>query len=119
MREMTARQYRAARARAEYLIRAVPTLPRILAAHGYATIAAHPNVPVFWNRVNAYQRLGFETYWSLHDFEKRDMVRNFMSDASLYAQVLEKIEPHLAGGQPLLDYIVTYFGHWDYPLDVV
>jgi len=95
----------------------VPCLPRILAAHGYATIAAHPNVPVFWNRVNAYQRLGFETYWSLHDFEKRDMVRNFMSDASLYAQVLEKIEPHLAGGQPLLDYIVTYFGHWDYPLD--
>jgi len=94
----------------------VPCLPRILAQQGYTTIASHPNVPVFWNRVNAYRRLGFETYWSLDDFEKIDMVRNFMSDASLYHQVLEKIGPWLDSGKPLLDYIVTYFGHWDYPL---
>lgn len=93
-----------------------PCLPRILAEHGYATIASHPNVPVFWNRVNAYRRLGFGTYWSLDDFEQVDMVRNFMSDASLYRQVLEKIGPWLDSGKPLLDYIVTYFGHWDYPL---
>jgi len=93
-----------------------PCLPRILAQHGYTTIASHPNVPVFWNRVNAYRRLGFETYWSLQDFEQVDMVRNFMSDASLYSQVLDKIEPWLDNGKPLLDYIVTYFGHWDYPL---
>lgn len=94
----------------------VPCLPRILAQQGYTTIASHPNVPVFWNRVNAYRRLGFETYWSLQDFEQVDMVRNFMSDASLYRQVLEKIEPWLDSGKPLLNYIVTYFGHWDYPL---
>jgi len=95
----------------------VPCLPRILAEHGYTTIASHPNVPVFWNRVNAYRRLGFESYWSLNDFEKVDMVRNFMSDASLYHQMLDKLAPLLERGQPLLDYIVTYFGHWDYPLD--
>ncbi|MGD2112808.1 MAG: LTA synthase family protein, partial [Gammaproteobacteria bacterium] len=94
----------------------VPCLPRILGQHGYSTVASHPNVPVFWNRVNAYRRLGFETYWSLQDFEQVDMVRNFMSDASLYRQVLEKIQPWLESGRPLLNYIVTYFGHWDYPL---
>ena len=94
----------------------LPCLPRLLAQHGYTTIASHPNVPVFWNRVNAYRRLGFQTYWSLEDFEQTDMVRNFMSDASLYRQVLDKIEPWLEGGRPLLNYIVTYFGHWDYPL---
>lgn len=94
----------------------VPCLPRILREQGYATIASHPNVPVFWNRVNAYRRLGFETYWSLNDFRQVDMVRNFMSDASLYRQVLDKIQPMLTSGRPLLDYIVTYFGHWNYPL---
>ena len=94
----------------------VPCLPRILAEKGYTTIASHPNVPVFWNRVNAYRRLGFQTYWSLQDFEQRDMVREFMSDASLYQQVLAKLEPMLASGRPVLDYIVTYFGHWNYPL---
>lgn len=94
----------------------VPCLPRILAEKGYTTIASHPNVPVFWNRVNAYRRLGFQTYWSLQDFEQNDMVREFMSDASLYNQVLAKLEPMLASGRPVLNYIVTYFGHWNYPL---
>ena len=95
----------------------VPCLPRLLARQGYTTIASHPNVPVFWNRVNAYRRLGFQTYWSLQDFEKVDMARNFMSDASLYRQVLEKIEPWLESGKPLLNYVLTYFGHWNYPLN--
>jgi len=94
----------------------LPCLPHILAQHGYTTVASHPNVPVFWNRVNAYRRIGFETYWSLGDFEQTDMVRNFMSDASLYSQVLDKIDPLLRSGRPLLNYVVTYFGHWDYPL---
>ena len=94
----------------------LPCLPALLAQYGYTTIASHPNVPVFWNRVNAYRRLGFQTYWSLGDFAQTDMVRNFMSDASLYRQVLEKISPWLDSGKPLLNYVVTYFGHWDYPL---
>ncbi len=98
------------------LINDLPCLPRVLTQHGYTAIASHPNVPVFWNRVNAYRRLGFETYWSLGDFEQTDMVRNFMSDASLYRQVLDKIDPLLRSGRPLLNYVVTYFGHWDYPL---
>ncbi|WP_432744810.1 LTA synthase family protein [Methylobacter sp. G7] len=93
-----------------------PCLPHLLADKGYRTIASHPNVPVFWNRVNAYRRMGFETYWSLKDFVQDDMNRNFMSDSTLYRQVLEKISGPLAAKQPVLDYIVTYFGHWNYPL---
>jgi phosphoglycerol transferase MdoB-like AlkP superfamily enzyme len=94
----------------------VPCLPHILAQQGYATFASHPNVPVFWNRINAYRRLGFQTFWSLKDFEQTDMVREFMSDASLYRQVLAKLEPQLASDRPVFNYIVTYYGHWDYPL---
>jgi hypothetical protein len=30
--------------------------------------------------------------------------------------VLDKIDPMLRSGKPLLNYVVTYFGHWDYPL---
>lgn len=98
------------------LLNDAPCLPHLLAARGYQTLAAHPNVPVFWNRVNAYRRMGFQTYWSQKDFVLDDMNREFLSDASLYRQVLEKITPALAAKQPLLDYIVTYFGHWNYPL---
>lgn len=98
------------------LLNDVPCLPRILAENGYKTIASHPNVPVFWNRVNAYRRIGFQTYYSLQDFVLDDMNREFLSDMSLYRQVMEKIQPSLDARQPVLDYIVTYFGHWNYPL---
>lgn len=98
------------------LLNDVPCLPHILAENGYKTMASHPNVPVFWNRVNAYRRIGFQTYWSLQDFVKDDMNREFLSDVSLYRQVMDKIQPALDAHQPILDYIVTYFGHWNYPL---
>ena len=99
------------------LLNDAPCLPRILADKGYRAIASHPNVPVFWNRVNAYQRMGFQTYWSLQDFVQDDMNREFLSDSSLYRQVLEKLSGSMNAGQPVLDYIVTYFGHWNYPLN--
>lgn len=99
------------------LLNDAPCLPHLLAEQGYRTVVSHPNVPVFWNRVNAYRRLGFQTYWSKLDFQLDDMNRNFLSDASLYRQVLEKISDPAAARQPLLDYIVTYFGHWNYPLN--
>jgi hypothetical protein len=91
-------------------------MEHLLADKGYRTIASHPNVPVFWNRVNAYKRLGFQNYWSLQDFIQDDMNREFMSDSSLYRQVLDKISGSIEAKQPILDYIVTYFGHWNYPL---
>lgn len=98
------------------LLNDTPCLPHILADKGYKTTASHPNVPVFWNRVNAYERMGFQTYWSLADFAQDDMNREFLSDVSLYRQVLDKIQPTLEAKQPIFDYIVTYFGHWNYPL---
>jgi phosphoglycerol transferase MdoB-like AlkP superfamily enzyme len=98
------------------LLNSVPCLPHILADKGYRTVASHPNVPVFWNRVNVYRNIGFQTYWSIKDFVQDDMNREFMSDATLYRQVTEKISDSITNKQPILDYIVTYFGHWNYPL---
>ena len=98
------------------LLNVVPCLPHILADKGYRTVVSHPNVPVFWNRTNAYRNIGFQTYWSIQDFALDDMNREFLSDASLYRQVMEKISGSLDTKQPILDYIVTYFGHWNYPL---
>jgi phosphoglycerol transferase MdoB-like AlkP superfamily enzyme len=99
------------------LLNEVPCLPHLLAQKGYKTVVSHPNVPVFWNRVNAYHRVGFQTYWSEKDFNLEDINREFLGDSSLYRQVLDKISNDLTTQQPILDYIVTYFGHWDYPLN--
>ncbi|MFA7428805.1 MAG: LTA synthase family protein [Rhodospirillaceae bacterium] len=95
----------------------VPCLPRVLSEHGYTTVASHPNVAVFWNRVNAYQRVGFDVYWAGDDFAMDDMNGDFLGDASLYRQVMEKVDPLIATGTPTLNYILTFFGHLDYPLN--
>jgi hypothetical protein len=99
------------------LRRDVPCLPQHLANSGYRTFASHPNAASFWNRVNAYRRIGFETYWADVDFELDDMNQSFLGDASLYRQVLERLGPQLAGPTPVFNYVLTYFGHLPYPLN--
>jgi phosphoglycerol transferase MdoB-like AlkP superfamily enzyme len=95
----------------------VPCLPRHLASAGYRSFASHPNAASFWNRVNAYRRIGFDTYWSDGDFELDDMNQVFLSDASLYRQVLDRLGPQLQGPTPVFNYVLTYFGHLPYPLN--
>lgn len=52
-----------------YLNQDIPTaLPALFAAAGYQTIAVHPNEPWFFNRDQAYPRLGFQNYYTLADF---------------------------------------------------
>ena len=60
-----------------------PCLPAHLRSKGYSTFASHPNSPAFWNRVNVYRRIGFDTYWALPDFEQDDMNSKFLGDSSL------------------------------------
>lgn len=99
------------------LKRDVPCLPAHLREAGYHSLASHPNAASFWNRVNAYRRIGFETYWSERDFVLDDMNRAFLSDASLYRQVMDKLAHQAHDPRPVFNYILTYFGHLPYPLN--
>ena len=101
------------------LRREAPCLPRHLAAAGYRAIASHPNVAAFWNRVNAYRRVGFSTYWSEQDFDLDDLSDGLLSDASLYRQVLDKLDPYLQDPDPVFNYVLTYFGHLPYPRNLL
>lgn len=96
--------------------RQVPCLPAVLGANGYVNLASHPNTPGFWNRHNVYPRIGFDVYWAGADFVYDDMNDEFLGDRSLYRQVLGKIDPLLNTGQPIFNYILTFFGHLPYPL---
>jgi phosphoglycerol transferase MdoB-like AlkP superfamily enzyme len=96
---------------------AAPCLPRTLSDAGYTTLVSHPNIAAFWNRVNAYDRAGFNLYWSAKDFRLDDMNGEFLSDASLYSQVLGKIDPLIETETPTFNYILTFFGHLEYPLN--
>lgn len=94
-----------------------PCLPNVLSQAGYHTIASHPNYAAFWNRVNSYDRIGFHDYWAMNDFELDDMNGPFLSDESLFRQVSDKQAAMRESGKSILNYVVTYFGHMDYPLN--
>ena len=95
------------------LLRNAPCLPRVLAAAGYRTVAAHPNVPQFWNRTVAYRLAGFERFWSIRDFDTTDSVDSFLLDGSLYDQVSDRLAA--SGDGPTFSYTLTYHGHLPYP----
>jgi phosphoglycerol transferase MdoB-like AlkP superfamily enzyme len=99
------------------LKRDVPCLPGHLGEAGYHSLASHPNAASFWNRVNAYRRLGFETYWADQDFVLDDMNRTFLSDESFYRQVMERLGETHGSPRPVFNYLLTYFGHLPYPLN--
>ena len=95
------------------LLRDVPCLPRILSELGYRTVASHPNTPGFWNRYVAYERLGFETFWTKNEMDMSDSNGPFLTDRSLHRQVREKLQA-TDDGRPIFDYVVTIDGHWMY-----
>lgn len=95
------------------MINAAPCLPTVLAEHDFDTVVSHPNIAAFWNRTNAYRRMGFKTYWSINDFALDDMNYKFLSDSSLYRQVVQKSAQRERPKKAVFNYIVTYFGHWD------
>lgn len=92
-----------------------PCLPALMGEHGYRTIASHPNAPGFWNRTNAYRRLGFQTFWSKSDFDLDEMIVWMLSDRSLYRQIARKLTAQ-NDQRPVLDFIVTLYGHWTYDM---
>jgi len=99
------------------LLNNVPCLPNILGNLGYKTYAVHPNIPDFFNRLSAYRRIGFQQTYFQDDLIMDDMNGGFLSDVSLFNQVLDKIKPQIPSQQAVFTYVLTYTGHWAYPLN--
>jgi len=68
-----------------------PGLARLLAAHGYQTVAIHPNSASFWNRTRAYPALGFDRFIDSAGFPDDRIVGLFTSDAALTDRVLAEL----------------------------
>lgn len=102
--------------------------PRILGELGYRTVASNAFKPSFYNEKVAYRGLGFDetyfpreysgdtpTYLQTGDVE----YEHFMFDGDLFAQNLEFVRQHKQQHpeQPLLNYIMTVYGHTPHFLD--
>lgn len=88
-----------------------PCLPRYLRSLGYRTIAVHPNAETFWNRGDAYRRVGFDEFISLEDMHTEGMQGGYMPDERLFDEVLASVA---LGAKRQFVYVLTIAEHWPY-----
>lgn len=105
-------------------------LPGLLSELGYRTVASNSYKPNFFNAQPAYQGIGFaeqqfpaEFYSAgptyLHAGNPGD--EDYLFDGDLFAQNLAFVKNHLRqnAGTPLLNYVLTIYGHTPHNLDPV
>lgn len=108
--------------------KAAECLPGILNRLDYRTVATNAYRPNFFNAIPAYKGAGFgETYFpreyagsnATYYSNGDDADDDFIFDGSLFAQNLAFVTKHLKEhpGQPLVNYIMTVYGHTPHILD--
>ncbi len=82
-----------------------------LAAQGYETTAIHPNLGTNWNREGIYANFGFQTFYTIDDFEDAEQFHSGVSDKATYERVLEQLS---SSDEPQFVFDVTMQNHSSY-----
>ena len=89
------------------------SLASYLKSLGYETIGLHPYGASGWQRDQIYPLLGFDTFYSLEDFDQPEKIRKYVSDKENYEKILALYEAKEAG-KPLFLFNVTMQNHSSY-----
>lgn len=93
---------------ASYPLASLPSLPRLLAARGYATLSIHPDPGSFWNVRQGHMNLGFERILDSGSFDCSESFGMGLADASFLAQAT----PIVRGlKEPFYAFMVTLSSH--------
>jgi phosphoglycerol transferase MdoB-like AlkP superfamily enzyme len=85
-----------------------PSLPRVLKAKGYTTLAVEPDEGSFWNWVAAQKSIGFENCMDISRFGIDEIVNLGLSDASFLRQLAPVLQ---AQKQPFYAFTCTLTSH--------
>ncbi len=91
--------------------RTLPNLASILAAHGYRTLAVHPNDATFWNRTATFKSLGFAAFDDETSFGNAPREGYFISDDALVGHILQRLDE---GGAPAFIFAISMENHGPY-----
>jgi len=106
----------------------VHCLPEVMNRFGYRTMFTQGFKPNFFNKAVALPALGFAEGYFAREYAPRSNsylstgdveFEEFMFDTTLFDQNLDFIQRHLdeARGRPLLNYVLTIYGHYPYRMD--
>ena len=81
---------------------------------GYKTIAMHPYTATNYHRDKVYKRFGFNELLFFDDFKSKEYVRNFVSDKSMYEEVIRRFKTARESSQKLFLFGITMQNHSGY-----
>ncbi len=101
----------------QYIKGDMPTLASYLKKLGYQTTAIHPYNASGWARNKVYPWFGFDQALFRNDFSSPITVRNYISDYSAFAKIIQLFEEK-EEGEKLFVFEVTMQNHGGYSKDV-
>ena len=81
---------------------------------GYKTIAMHPYTATNYHRDKVYKRFGFDELLFYNDFKNKEYVRNFVSDKSMYEEVIRRFKAARNSSQKVFIFGITMQNHSGY-----
>ena len=81
---------------------------------GYNTIAMHPYTATNYHRDKVYKRFGFKELLFFDDFKNKEYVRNFVSDRSMYEEVIRRFRSTRVSNQKMFLFGITMQNHSGY-----
>ncbi len=101
----------------QYVTKELFSLPNLLKERGYETLAIHGYGRRFWNRDQAYPRLGIDTFIAQDDFEDPLLRRGFISDEAMVDRIIEEHTARASEENPVFIHAITMQNHTTYSRD--
>ena len=92
------------------------SLARYFNALGYKTVAMHPYTATNYHRDKVYKRFGFDELLFFNEFEHKEYVRNYVSDKSMYEEVIKRFDKAKNSSERLFLFGITMQNHSGYKL---
>ncbi len=89
----------------------LPSLASIFKANGYKSVALHPYMSWYYNRMNVYKYMGFDEFKSIEYMEKPELYGCYTSDKYLTDEIIKVIEEN---DKPVFNFAVTMQNHGPY-----
>ena len=94
----------------------ISALPAWLSQIGYENAAVHPGYGWFYNRQNAYPRMGFSGFTDLDAFDKKDQKAMYISETAAVAKLLSVYDEFTVENPetPFFAFLITIQNHGPY-----